>query len=73
MLRARRLSRKSWYVNQLCGTKTGNKKKSKDSNYRCGPVEKLHWFVDRRTKDPDDREDREIWKILVVDVQASSK
>ena len=32
------------------GTKTKNKEKRKASNCICGPVEKWHWFVDRRTK-----------------------
>ena len=36
-------------------TKTGNKEKRKASNYICGPVEKWHWFVDRRTKERDGR------------------
>ena len=37
------------------GTKTGNKEKRKASNYICGPVEKWHWFVDRRTTESDGR------------------
>ena len=38
------------------GTKTGNKGKRKASNYIYGPVEKWHWFVDRRTKEYDERQ-----------------
>ena len=37
------------------GTKTGNKEKRKASNHICRPVEKWHWFVDRRTKESDGR------------------
>ena len=80
VLKARRLRSIGGYMEEKrragmsttdSGTKTGNKEKTKASNYIFGPVKKWHWFVNRRTKKHDGRPSNR--KILVDAVWASSR